>query len=569
MIASFQRIFKVPQGDYMLDVAKRPTSANPITVLNPLGYPPKITQKSPALRRGSLDGKTVYLVDCRFDDSVELLKQVQAWFADHMPSVRTRLVQLSNYYGMDDPKTWEEIKANGDAAILGVGHCSTCAPAVTTHGITLETRYGVPTVTLHTDMFEAVVRSVARVGGLPSIPRVFVPQPVMGKSAAELRAYVRGNDPRTGRPVMQEVLEGLTQGLAVVHATADRSTPRLVEPDAEDHLHDLFLRNNWTDKLPIVLPTEARVAQMLEHTRRAPEEVVGHMQPTANRGLWEYTVEKVAVNAVMAGARPEYFPVILALAASEVSARRSTSSSGAAMAVVNGPIRKEIGMNCGIGAMGPFNHANATIGRAYGLLSQNLQGGSVPGETFMGSLGNNYTYNNITFAENEERSPWEPLHVQKGFRATDSVVSVFYGCRSTTFGLGLRASYWREHVRDMLLGIDATTAPCLLLDPITARQFIDRGNFDTKPKLIGWLYETAQMPAGRYWDLQLVQNYIYPRATFGQEPMAGKLKAAPDALIPIFQEEDINVVVVGGEANGYWQMMGAPYRKSINIDEWR
>ena len=73
-------------------------------------------------------------------------------------------------------------------------------------------------------------------------------------------------------------------------------------------------------------------------------------------------------------------------------------------------------MNAGIGAMGPYNHANATIGRAYGLLSQNLQGGSVPGETFMGSQGNNYTYNNITFAENEERSPWEPLHVQKGLR---------------------------------------------------------------------------------------------------------------------------------------------------------
>ena len=95
------------------------------------------------------------------------------------------------------------------------------------------------------------------------------------------------------------------------------------------------------------------------------------------------------------------------------------------MVVVNGPIRNEIEMNCGIGAMGPYNHANATIGRAYGLLSQNLQGGSVPGETFMGSQGNNYTYNSLTFAENEERSPWEPLHVQKGFKPTDSTVSVF------------------------------------------------------------------------------------------------------------------------------------------------
>ena len=344
---------------------------------------------------------------------------------------------------------------------------------------------------------------------------------------------------------------------------------RLLPPDSEDNLQQLFLENKWTDGLPIVLPTEKRVAEMLRHTSRKPDEIVGRMQPTEFRGKWEYTVEKVAVNAVMAGARPEYFPVVLALAASEVSARGSTSSSSSAMAVVNGPIRHEINMNCGIGAMGPYNHANATIGRAYGLLSQNLQGGSEPGVTFMGSQGNGYTYNNLTFAENEERSPWEPLHVQKGFKPGDSAVSVFYGCRSTTFCLGLREKYWREHVRDMLAGIDGQSAPCLLLDPITARQFVDRGGLDTKQKLISFIHETAEMPAGRYWDLQLVQNYVYPWATFGQEPMATWLKAKPDEPIRIFPESEINVVVVGGEANGYWRIMGAKYRKTISIDAWR
>ena len=351
--------------------------------------------------------------------------------------------------------------------------------------------------------------------------------------------------------------------------TFERTTPRQLDPDTEDNLQRQFLENQWTDGLPIVLPTEKRVAAMLAATSRKPDEIVGRMQPTEFRVAWEYTVEKVAVNAVMAGAKPEYFPVILALAASEVSARGSTSSSSAAMVVVNGPIRKEIGMNWGIGAMGPYNHANATIGRAYGLLSQNLQGGSEPGVTFMGSQGNSYTYNNVTFAENEERSPWEPLHVQKGFKPADSTVSVFYGCRSTTFCLGLREKYWREHVRDMLTGIDANSTPCLLLDPIAARQFLDRGGLDTKQKLIRFIHETAEMPAGRYWDLQLVQNYVYPRATFGEEPMATWLKAKEDELIRIFPEKDINVVVVGGEANGYWRIMGARYRKTISVDAWR
>jgi hypothetical protein len=438
--------------------------------------------------------------------------------------------------------------------------------------MTIDSKYGVPTVSVHTDIFERVVRSVARVNGMPRARYVFVPQPVMGKSPRELRAYVDGADPITGRPVMQEVIEGLTQPLdtdARAGVAYERSTPRLVEPDTEENLHRLFLENNWTDKLPIILPTEERVAAMLAHTRRRPEEVVGHMRPTAFREYWEYTVEKVAVNAVMAGARPEYFPVILALAASGASARGSTTSSAAAMAVVNGPIRHEIGMNWGIGAMGPYNHANATIGRAYGLLSQNLQGGSVPGLTYMGSQGNNYAYNSVTFAENEERSPWTPFHVQHGFKPTDSTVSVFGGCRHTAFTLGLREQHWREHVRSMLRGMDPHNPPTFLLDPITARQFIDRGGFDTKEKLIDWVYENALMPAGEYWDYQLIQNYIYPRATFGEEPWASKLKAAPDEPIPIFRREDIHVVVVGGETNGYWRIMGCNYHGTVSVDEWR
>jgi len=189
-----------------------------ITVLNPVGQPPKIAKKTAAPRLETLDGKTIYLVDCRFDDSIELLKQVQVWFAEHMPAVTTRIVSLSAYYGHDDPKTWEEIKANGDAAIIGVGHCSTCAPAVATHAITIDAKYGVPTVALHTEKFVKVVQSVTKMAGLPDAPRAFVPQPVMGKTAAELRAYVNGKDPVTGQPVMQEVIAALTTALREAHA---------------------------------------------------------------------------------------------------------------------------------------------------------------------------------------------------------------------------------------------------------------------------------------------------------------------------------------------------------------
>ena len=112
-------------------------------------------------------------------------------------------------------------------------------------------------------------------------------------------------------------------------------------------------------------------------------------------------------------------------------------------------------------------------------------------------------------------------------------------------------------------------APTLLLDPLTAQQFIDRGGFTSKEKLIDWLYDNARLPASEYWDYQLIQNYIYPRATFGEEPWASKLKALPEELIPMFRREDIHVVVVGGETNGYWRIMGCNYQKTVSVDEWR
>ena len=97
-------------------------SSDRLRVYNPMGFPPKVTHKPLAPRLDTLDGKTVYLVDCRFDDSDIFLKQMQAWFAEHMPGVRTVFKQISSVYLKDDPTTWEEIRARGHAAIVGVGH---------------------------------------------------------------------------------------------------------------------------------------------------------------------------------------------------------------------------------------------------------------------------------------------------------------------------------------------------------------------------------------------------------------------------------------------------------------
>jgi len=438
--------------------------------------------------------------------------------------------------------------------------------------MSIDGKYAVPTVAVHTDIFYPVTQSVVRMNGMPRMRQVYVPQPIMGKTPQQLRDYIDGPDMKTGRPFMREVIEGLTGNLDAQDlrdSSFDRSTPRFLDVDTEENLQSLFEENNWTDFLPIVMPTEERVEAMLRNTSHARDEIIGRMRPTHFREYWAYDVEKVAVNAVMAGARPEYFPAILAMAASGVSARGSTTSSAAAMCVVNGPIRHELQMNSGTGAMGPYNHANATIGRAWSLLSTNLQGGSTPGLTYLGSQGNNYAYTSITFAENEERSPWNSFAVQHGFKPDESTVSLFGGARATSFTLGLREKYWEKHVLNLVRGFDPHTEIVYILDPITARQFIDRGGFDTKEKLIEWTHKNATMEAAEYWDYQLIQNYIYPRATYGEEPFASRLATPDNEMLPMFLDDEIHVVVVGGETNGYWRIMAAGYRGTFSVDQWR
>jgi hypothetical protein len=225
-------------------------------------------------------------------------------------------------------------------------------------------------------------------------------------------------------------------------------------------------------------------------------------------------------------------------------------------------------MNAGIGALGPYNHANVTIGRTWGLLSQNGQGGSSPGQTYMGSQGNGYGVTNLTFAENEERSPWAPFHVEHGFAETDSTVSIWVGTWCTAFTHGVRVKYWRETVRNMLRGMDPMHAPLLLLDPIAAREFQARGGFD-KAGLLEWFHENALMPAGEFWDNQMVQTVIYPKAVRGVEPWATNLKAAEDELVRMFKADEIKAVVVGGETMGTWRMIGARYHGTVSVDDWR
>lgn len=544
-----------------------------VVVVNPRGTPPPITLRPMAARPDQLDGKVVYFVDVRFMNGKSFLAEIQKVFAERFPHVRTELRQKRGGYTEDDPQLWDEIEANGGLMVMAIGHCSTCAPAVAVHCMNMEER-GIPTAPLVTSAFADLVKAVTYKAGMPHLRFTFVPHPVGGKPAEVLRDYVLGTDPLTGHPVMSEIVTALTGALKPEECETghlERPVSRLLGADSEDALQEMFADARWSDGLPVILPTQARVAEMLKATKRPAQEVVGRMRPTETQEAWEYTVEQVAANAVMAGARPAYFPVILALASSEITAIHSSTSSFAAMVVVNGPVRGEIGMNSGLGALGPFNHANATIGRAYCLLSRNLGGGAVPGLTYLGSQGNPLNYSNICFAENQERSPWEPFHVQKGFRKDESVVSIFRG-RTFSHLLEVRGKTWREQFKNLVAGFTPTprTNLTLLVEPLAARALKEREGFETKEQFAQWFHLNSTVPYKTYWDYQLVINYIEPQARKGVEPFASYLAQPEDSVVPRFADpKAIGVVVVGGEKNAYWYGTDFGHLKSVSVDEWR
>ena len=200
---------------------------------------------------------------------------------------------------------------------------------------------------------------------------------------------------------------------------------RPMEIGSGDDIHEFFYDQGLTDGLPVIPPTAERVLKMLSGISRNAQEIV----ITAPPNLTPVTVEKVAINAVMAGCRPEYMPVVISMLEACVSDEFNahgvwaTTMGASPGLVLNGPIRHEVKMNMKLGALGQGHRANATIGRAVRLVMRNL-GGAKPSGTERSTLGNAMKYTH-GFAEWEERSPWEPLHVEYGYDEDDSVLSIF------------------------------------------------------------------------------------------------------------------------------------------------
>jgi hypothetical protein len=314
---------------------------------------------------------------------------------------------------------------------------------------------------------------------------------------------------------------------------------------------EIWFDKGVTDGLPVIPPSRARVERMLAASARARDHLVGEVAPNYGRA----TVEKIAINAVMAGCRPEYFPVVLA--AVEAACDPSFNLHGVStsthfsspLIVVHGPIRTQIGLNCSFGVFGPGHRANATIGRALRLVMINV-GGVRPGETSMSTFGHpgRYTY---CIGEHEEVSPWPPYHAGRGLTAADSAVTVFAGeaphgisdhasrtARALAGSLGWSmASLWNAKHFPLY------SHTMLVVGPEHARTLADDGW--SKDDLVRHIFETVRMPYGRLKPDEDSGEGTNLRFAKGGEPAA-------DQPIPKFPSpEELHVVVAGGTAGRF------------------
>jgi hypothetical protein len=316
----------------------------------------------------------------------------------------------------------------------------------------------------------------------------------------------------------------------------------LGEQDVLEEIYQDLYASGHTDGLPVIPPTEERVRKMISACGLPPIALIGQIPPAGGKA----TVEKIAINAVMAGCLPEHLPLIItilkAMLEPEYNLLGIASTTGAACPciVFNGPIRYDVEINGGANCLGPGWRANATIGRAISLCLLNI-GGAIPGSIDMATLGWPGKYS-FCFAENEEESPWDPLHYERGFARSDSVVTVMgsVGVLEVVDGTSITAegalstmAYSMNYAGNMG-GADrfGTGNPIAILTPEIAA-IVARGGL-SKSQAREFLWEHAKHPLERL-SPEIAERIVERRKEAGKEELNAPLRitAHPDEILLI------------------------------------
>jgi hypothetical protein len=274
---------------------------------------------------------------------------------------------------------------------------------------------------------------------------------------------------------MKEVVDALTRPLSPEEKSPKQQTgktPRIAFKGTLQEVNQFFYRKGWGDGLPIMPPTEDAVAEMLTGTDLPPDHIVATIIPRKGKA----TIEKIAINAVMAGALPTHMPVLIATveAFADPKTRFDTfevsTGSWAPSLTINGPIRRDIHINCSSGSLSPGNIANSAIGRAIGLIVKNI-GGARKAIEDMGVIGNPGKYS-LVIGEDEEASPWEPLSVERGFSKEDNTVTVFF---PNTFIQTVPGGTDAKGILNTLVRMGTTSMSSVILIPSWAKVLAGEG----------------------------------------------------------------------------------------------
>lgn len=390
---------------------------------------PATHSESALTTTGSLSGKRLAVLYNGWEKWQLMLNQLKEVLVSKYPDIKIEQFLIPRGYAAPD-ELLNDVINRFDLALVGLGNCGSCTAWSHHDSVTIRSA-GLPTVWVISKEFQTLANNL-RLGDrfsdieLPTFTLPIDPEIISDEEGQKIMATM-----------IPQIIDGLTgewtpAAVEPSEAEPESTVPRYLEISDEDfdgfgHLYE----SGQTDGLPILLPTERRVAAMLAALGKVdPNEVVAYLPPMMGAA----TYERIATVAAMAGCDPSYMPILVAqvkaVAVPEFNLHgiSTTTASSSPLTILNGPMRTKIGVNSGRGLMGPGWRSNATIGRFLRLLMINV-GGVTPGEISKSVMGSPSRYT-FAFGENEEASPWEPLHVSRGFSADDSTVTVI-GAMST------------------------------------------------------------------------------------------------------------------------------------------
>lgn len=536
----------------------------PIALVNPVGYS-GAEHFRPAARLDTLKGKTIGLLD-NAKPRADIILEVVKKYLESKGAVCS-IYEFKPHLAKPLPLEQIERLAKADAVVGAVGDCGSCSTGLAKDGVALE-KLGVPTATVYTPIFATSAAFNATGLGLPTLPIAILKTPtgLAGDLPAdEVRGYAKGilediNNILTIQNIdelekkysasnsigkgfkadlEQEITVGRPKAAEVSGTGKEAELP--VEPDPEE-LMDYLEKNRAYDGLPVIAPTKERVARMLEYSLLKPDEEILKVPP--RNGI--LTPRRLAANAVMAGCRPEYYPILeTAFAAMKATGFNlggivTTTGEVWPSIIVSGPYARKIHMESGFGLFGPGNRANVTIGRTVTLVLFGI-GGAFPGAGSFATFGN-MTRRGLAFAE-DPNSPWDTYNAEKGYPGQTTVTV------ATTINPSLMVDESESAENILYLTARHIALPgtrgdynpgefIVVFNP-SHRQRLAKAGW-TKDDIKQYLYENARQPYAILKNLGAqVNRKRWPKWVYGNPY---------DGLVPFLRSPEDAIILSGGGA---------------------